>query len=294
MGTSKGVFILSVLSDAHLTYIVVALGFTQATFSSLIFLQYLVVKVPVMYEDCDRNPVRVIIKANLPYYVLYTAFAIMGAIPSWSYIYFSFHLLDIVNRNSTVKTVVDAVIIPRLQLAAVFKLGIYTLFIFAMLQFMQYPADLEGGECKQLWTCFVAYVSLGVRNGGGIGDSFMEHDVDHWGEWILRTVAVPLIFFMMFTVVLMNVIFGVIIDTFGEMREEEADSLQERSERCFICNLESADFDKAGLVWLDHIGHRGSGPGRALHVGLPEVRRTPVDEGPRRVRRHRALRRADG
>ena len=51
-------------------------------------------------------------------------------------------------------------------------------------------------------------------------------------------------FHVMVTTILMNIIFGIIIDTFAELREKEQETEQEIQGRCFICGIERFRFDQ--------------------------------------------------
>jgi inositol 1,4,5-triphosphate receptor type 3 len=60
-------------------------------------------------------------------------------------------------------------------------------------------------------------------------------------------------------VVLLNVVFGIIIDTFAELRESSASREVSMKKFCFVCNISSETFDRAGQAssdrrdgWLNH------------------------------------------
>jgi hypothetical protein len=76
--------------------------------------------------------------------------------------------------------------------------------------------------CETLSTCFVYMVNQGLRNGGGIGDSMKPEPL---GERFFAKNMYELTFFIIINVISLNIIFGVIIDTFSQLRDEQ----QERS-----------------------------------------------------------------
>ena len=49
----------------------------------------------------------------------------------------------------------------------------------------------------------------------------------------------------MVLIILLNVIFGIIIDTFGSLRNAKAVRERDTSELCFICGIEKQIFDRA-------------------------------------------------
>ena len=49
------------------------------------------------------------------------------------------------------------------------------------------------------------------------------------------------------------VVFGIIIDTFGTLRDEEKDKRQDMTSRCFICGISREEFDRHGNGFVAHI-----------------------------------------
>jgi inositol 1,4,5-triphosphate receptor type 1 len=63
-------------------------------------------------------------------------------------------------------------------------------------------------------------VNLGLRNGGGIGDSLkITMYIDNKSAYLPKVVLVNILFFLIINLVFLNIIFGIIIDTFGELRD---------------------------------------------------------------------------
>jgi len=57
----------------------------------------------------------------------------------------------------------------------------------------------------------------GLRAGGGIGENLAQPALDsanYWKYWVIS-----LAFFIIVNILLINIIFGIIIDTFGELRD---------------------------------------------------------------------------
>merc|ERR1712072_1210459 len=67
-------------------------------------------------------------------------------------------------------------------------------------------------DCRTLWGCFKVSANYGMRLSGGTGD-IMTHTLE--GTRLL----LDLLYFLVVLVVLLNVIFGIIIDTFSELRQ---------------------------------------------------------------------------
>jgi hypothetical protein len=157
-------------------------------------------------------------------------------------------------RNETTRNVLYAVVYPIRQLGATVILGLFIVYIFSMLQFLNFPKDFEGFECQSLGSCFLATLNWGSRNGGGVGESLTEWSVmNHFDQWINRNFVYNIVFFLIVNVILLNVIFGIIIDTFGELRQNKNEKDADMQERCFICNIDRSTFERNLKDFSDHI-----------------------------------------
>ena len=62
-----------------------------------------------------------------------------------------------------------------------------------------------------------------------------------------------LTFFVLFTTIGLNVIFGIIVDTFSELRDLKWLAEKDMRSTCFICSRDSYDFESAAQVmFVDH------------------------------------------
>ena len=59
-------------------------------------------------------------------------------------------------------------------------------------------------------------VNLGLRSGGGIADNHELYDYEN--DKFASKTAFDLAFFIFINIIALNIVFGIIIDTFGEMR----------------------------------------------------------------------------
>jgi len=53
--------------------------------------------------------------------------------------------------------------------------------------------------------------------------------------------------------IFLNLFFGIIIDTFGELRGAENERIADENSVCFICGLDRATFDRNGVSFSQHI-----------------------------------------
>ena len=87
--------------------------------------------------------------------------------------------------------------------------------------------------CTSLRMCIITTLNHGLRNGGGIGDLLRVHSTDN-GLFTGR-VFYDMAFFFIIIIIILNLIFGVIIDTFADLRSEKQQKEHILQNNCFIC-----------------------------------------------------------
>ena len=115
--------------------------------------------------------------------------------------------------------------------------------------------DPEGARkcymCDTLFMCLVYVLDYGMLNGGGIGDVlyssyrlvlllevFYTLLVVQAGKDFLVRIIYDVSFWAILSITVINLIFGVIIDTFGDLRAERQAAEERLNNTCFICALE--------------------------------------------------------
>ena len=128
--------------DSALKLFLLVCGILQACASGFILVMFFAVKVPPAFELYD-NVVRVFFKTPVCYFFVYTLLAVLGNMGY--YWMFSLHLLDIVVRDQTTRNVLDAVVKPFHQLTMASILGVFVMFIFTLILFLNWADDFERG-----------------------------------------------------------------------------------------------------------------------------------------------------
>uniref|UniRef100_A0A8C1ZMY4 Inositol 1,4,5-trisphosphate receptor n=1 Tax=Cyprinus carpio TaxID=7962 RepID=A0A8C1ZMY4_CYPCA len=105
--------------------------------------------------------------------------------------------------------------------------------------------------CDSLWMCMITVLSHGLRSGGGVGDVLRKPSK---GERLFAArVVYDLLFFFLVIIIVLNLIFGVIIDTFADLRSEKQRKEEILKTTCFICGLERDKFDNKTVTFEEHI-----------------------------------------
>ncbi|XP_076096104.1 inositol 1,4,5-trisphosphate-gated calcium channel ITPR3-like isoform X9 [Mytilus galloprovincialis] len=183
---------------------------------------------------------------NSIYYVVFLAFSVLGT-AFYGY-FFAFHLLHIAVLNQLLKRVIQAVTTNGTSLLLVGMLGMVIIFIYALLSFAvlreRFLEASKGRDCTTVYECFITVLHHGFVDSlytsfeGNMGDwntNFKEH---------LILMAVDLSFFIIVTTIGLNIIFGIIVDTFSQLRDSKWEIDKDMMNNCFICSRESYDFER--------------------------------------------------
>ena len=143
-------------------------------------------------------------------------------------------LIDIINKIKTLSQVLSIFNENKIALASTLLLFAVLLYISSFIAFERFRTDFESAEspdddnapdfnlyCDTLVKCFSSTVNFGIRAGGGIGDVIakpMYGDDVYWTRYVY-----DFLFFMVINIILMNIFFGIIIDSFAEKRAGEAE-----------------------------------------------------------------------
>lgn len=60
-------------------------------------------------------------------------------------------------------------------------------------------------------------------------------------------------FYLVLIVILLNIIFGIIIDTFAELSEEQHEIDHDKHEKCFICGDRKENLEKKSIGFSKHV-----------------------------------------
>ncbi|KAL3318752.1 hypothetical protein Ciccas_002579 [Cichlidogyrus casuarinus] len=106
-------------------------------------------------------------------------------------------------------------------------------------------------RCDTVRTCFLASVKAGLTSGGGLGDALRRPSISE-GTYYYRMIY-DLSFFVIITLITPNVVFGVIVDTFGALRQSKDKRDENLRNNCFICGLPRTCFDYCSGKFDHHI-----------------------------------------
>jgi preprotein translocase subunit SecG len=186
--------------------------------------------------------------------------------------------MDIMIREETLLNVMRSVTRNGRSIVLTGVLAIICVYIFSLVGFVFFQSDFAieaepvemianctgGGakcyevseavkenSCENLIMCIITTLNQGLRSGGGIGDVLRPPSVKD--RYFMGRVMYDLLFFFLVIIIILNLIFGVIIDTFADLRSEKQNKEDILKNKCFICGLERAAFNNRTVTFDDHI-----------------------------------------
>ena len=197
------------------------------------------------------------------FFVVYCAISFLGILISD--VFYSFHLLSIINRIPTLKNVIRSVTLKSQQLIMTSLLMLIAIYIFSVFGFnfmydMYYneqthrfvPSKKGEVGCSTMLQCLITTLNYGLRIEGGFGD-YLTGKSYYDKSGFYSTVVFSILFYFIISVVLKETLFGIIVDTFGELEEEKKELEEDIKNKCYICNIERHEFDRYASGFENHI-----------------------------------------
>ncbi|XP_041802824.1 ryanodine receptor 2-like [Chelmon rostratus] len=180
------------------------------------------------------------------YLAWYMAMSILG---HYNNFFFAAHLLDIAMGFKTLRTILSSVTHNGKQLALTVGLLAVVVYLYTVVAFNFFrkfynkndDKDTQDMKCNDMLTCYMFHMYVGVRAGGGIGDEIEDPAGD---EFEVERIVFDITFFFFVIVILLAIIQGLIIDAFGELRDQQEQVKEDMETKCFICGIGSEYFDK--------------------------------------------------
>ncbi|XP_026743410.1 LOW QUALITY PROTEIN: ryanodine receptor [Trichoplusia ni] len=188
------------------------------------------------------------------YSLWYFCFSVMG---NFNNFFFAAHLLDVAVGFKTLRTILQSVTHNGKQLVLTVMLLTIIVYIYTVIAFnffrkfyVQEEDDEVNRNCHDMLTCFVFNLYKGVRAGGGIGDELEPPDGD---DSEVYRIIFDISFFFFIIVILLAILQGLIIDAFGELRDQLESVKEDMESNCFICGINKDYFDKVPHGFDTHV-----------------------------------------
>ncbi|CAH8561358.1 unnamed protein product [Heterobilharzia americana] len=182
-------------------------------------------------------------------------------------LFHSLVLLDIITREETLLNVVRSVTKNGRSIFLTGILALIIIYLYSIIGFTYFRDDfavevdptkdneeINGNtehRCDSLRMCMLTTLREGLLNGGGIGEA-LRRPSNKDSSFIFRTIY-DLSFFVIVIVIILNLIFGVIVDTFAALRQEKQNSEELNKNHCSVCGLHRSAFDHSNTSFDEHV-----------------------------------------
>ena len=165
-------------------------------------------------------------------------------------IFLSIPLLLVANINPLLLGIVVSFEIRLKQLIMVLIFMYLIVYLFSWFAFYYFPElfefdnllgknDENEGEkfCSSMIQCYLTMLSYGVRSGGGIGDVLPKLSYKVNPGYFVAAFFFVVLFHIFVIWIMINLFFGIIVDTFAALREKTYKIEEDKKNTCFICQI---------------------------------------------------------
>ena len=150
--------------------------------------------------------------------------------------FYCYMMSFIILTSDTMLYLIHAVWEPKQSILLAIFLMFIIIYGFAVVAFWTYANDYSTGVCYSLWSCFLTSFDQTFKNDGGLAGylepayEFQNNEVDiRYGRVIFDNLA-----FLLVALLLIEIISGIIIDKFGELRTNKKERQDNFNSECFI------------------------------------------------------------
>ena len=204
--------------------------------------------------------------------------------------FFAMDIFSIINLSSTFKYLAKSISSHGQQLMFTFYIVIIFIYVFSVFAVLYFKSNFDEDSelCTTLIHCFWTIFNQGFTNGSGIVAVMNPVNFSEGNQRYFGYILIDILFFVCINCIMLNIVFGIIVDTFGELREESEKfgsffftflykskkfsffyqfltffynlknfnffiNLEEDSENyCFVCQISKLQYEKSGKVFSRH------------------------------------------
>lgn len=185
-------------------------------------------------------------------FLLHAVFGILG--PLVDPFFHTLHLLLYIRISESAMYIINSWTKRIGLIANTFLVALFVLYSYSTLAANYYSDkfDLEDIDvCSSLASCFLYTITLGLRNGGGLGDAMKPYQFQEDPKFASKLIF-DISFFIFINIITLNIVFGVIIDTFGDMRDEAYQRQEYLESTCLVCLNQREAIESNGGKFKKH------------------------------------------
>eukprot|EP01017_Pseudomicrothorax_dubius_P027792 TRINITY_DN3245_c0_g1_i1.p1 TRINITY_DN3245_c0_g1~~TRINITY_DN3245_c0_g1_i1.p1 ORF type:complete len:523 (-),score=138.23 TRINITY_DN3245_c0_g1_i1:61-1629(-) len=176
--------------------------------------------------------------------------------------FYALELLSVINLSKMFKKFATILRSKGKQISFVLLISLLLIYVYGMFAFLYFRTAFEerevrGGEkehlCDNFHRCFFTVLDYGLRSGGGVGEimameSFHESNRARFYSRMFFNIS----FYILINIISINIIFGIIIDTFSDLRDKTSSYEYDTENVCFICSIDKWEFLRHSLSFTEH------------------------------------------
>lgn len=199
-------------------------------------------------------------KGELTSLLFFFVFRIIGSIKSTLTFTYSFSLVAVMCLSETLNSLSLSLFLKGRQLLWVTVFTFVVLYVcsgwgFYYLRDLFYDTlnrQIPENMCESLIYCFLTNINNGFRWYPGVGkvlriDSAILHVKDYIHNYVFH-----FLFYLIIRVMMLKIVFGIILDSFKELREIKSNIQKDWKFKCFICNIEKDECEKRNQDFHEH------------------------------------------
>ncbi|KAL4460255.1 hypothetical protein ABPG74_000006 [Tetrahymena malaccensis] len=183
---------------------------------------------------------------ELLYFTIYFILALLGLFNEF---FLALLLFDVFWRFPMLRSVLHAVWRPRESILLTMFLFFICTYMFSLTAFYFF-VDRFDTLCDNLLTCYSVIFDYMYKNDGGITSFFAPNGPDDFLQYYGANYSLDwlslwnFLYFFIIITLLFSIVTGIIIDTFGLLRDEEDQKKRNIKDSCLICSIDRAIIDK--------------------------------------------------
>ena len=173
---------------------------------------------------------------------------------------YSLLLLPILIINKTLKSLIISIKLNFYQFCLTFCFAFIIIFIFSEINFFFLNSDFiteldyyEDNYCKTLIFSFLNALDNGLRARGGLGDSSIRISFLKNKKHYITRLILDDIFFLLIIILMIDMVFGIVIKSFDELRHTNQKYHSDKLNYCLICHSNRELLEKMRINFNDHI-----------------------------------------
>jgi len=212
------------------------------------------------YDKFSINYQTIMGKGELNPFLIFLFFTLLGSIYDSLRFLYSFSLLSILSLNQTLSNIALSFLVKGDSLMWTTMFTFVLLYVYSGWGFYfqrdrfyeTNGRDKPDEMCRSLLYCFLTMINNGMRWHCGVGKiTRSESYIIHFWPFVHRFFF-DLIFFWVIEAIMLKIVYGIILDSFGELREAHNLIEKDMANNCFICNVEKDECEKNNISFKEH------------------------------------------